>query len=306
MSKISVKKRAKLEGNILTKRSKSEKVVFGVVFAIFLIHCLTLIFPVLWMVVSSLKTKNEFLLENAFAAPEILQFTNYLKAFKMLKTVTARGVEVGFVGMILNSLWYVALTTSLYVFVPAATGYVMSKYRFKGRELLYAVVITSMMIPIVGASAANLKFMAMLRIYDTPFLVLYNGLGAGFGASFLVYYGFFKSVSWSYAEAVQMDGGGPYVIFFKIMLPQAMPVMLTYAITYGISSWNEYESVLLYLPSYPTLAAGLIGYKSILDRTGEFPVYYAGLFISMIPTLVLFAAFSNRIMGSISIGGLKG
>ena len=302
----SVLKKAKSEGSILTKRSQSEKIVFGVVFAIFLVHCLTLIFPVLWMIASSLKTKNEYLLENPFNMPAAPQFKNYIKAFSMLKTVTSSGIEVTFWGMLLNSLWYVGLTTFLYVLVPAMTGYVMSKYRFKGRELLYTAVITSMMIPIVGATAANLKFMSQLRIYDTPLLVVYNGLGAGFGASFLVYYGFFKSVSWSYAEAVQIDGGGPYVIFFKIMLPQAMPIMLTYAITYGISSWNEYESVLLYLPSYPTLAAGLIGYKSILDRTGEFPIYYAGLIISMIPTLILFATFSNRIMGSISIGGLKG
>lgn len=299
-------KKRKSDSSVLTKRTRSEKIVFTVAFIIFLIHCITLIFPVLWMFASSLKTKDEFLNGYAFALPAVPQFNNYVLAFSKLEISTTSGAMVNFWQMILNSIWYVGISTFFYVIAPAMTGYAMSKYRFKGREFLYTAVITSMMIPLVGTTAANMKFMNMIGLYDTPLLAVYNGFGEGFGASFLVFYGFFKSVSWSYAEAVQVDGGGPFTIFFKIMLPQATPIMLTYAITHGIAMWNEYESVLLYLPSYPTLAAGLIGYKKLLDRTGMFPVYYAGLFISMIPTLIIFAAFSNKIMGSISIGGLKG
>lgn len=294
------------DGGMLNKRSGGEKTLYIIVFIIFVIHSFTLIYPVLWMLVSSLKTKYEYILGNPFSFPEAFQWSNYSSAFKKLYAITASGDTVYFDGMLLNSLWYVALSVSCYVFVPAVTGYVMSKYNFKGRNLLYTIVITSMMIPIVGSSAAYLKFLSTINIYNTPLFVLYNGLGAGFGPSFLVYYGFFKSVSWSYAEAVQIDGGGPFTIFFKIMLPQAAPVLLTYGITYAISCWYEYESILLYLPDYPTVSAGLISYKAQLDRTGDFPVYFAGLIISMIPTLILFSVFSNRIMGSISIGGLKG
>lgn len=306
------------ESSILAKRSKTEKIVFGVVLGIFIVQSLTLIYPVLWMLISALKTGDEYIglafpngewipegAPYAFWLPQQPVWKNFIDAFSKLEIATEYG-SVNFVGMIFNTLWYVAIMTFFSVLMPAITGYVLSKYRFMGRNVLYTAVITSMTIPLVGTSAAYMKFVGMLGIYDTPLFAVYNGLGLGFGGSFLVFYGFFKSVSWSYAEAVQIDGGGPFTIFFKIMLPQAKPVLLTYAITNAIVYWNEYESVLLYMPRFPTLAAGLIDYKTTAQNEGNFPIYFAGLIISMIPTLVLFSVFSNRIMGSISIGGLKG
>ena len=83
-------------------------------------------------------------------------------------------------------------------------------------------------------------------------------------------------------------------------------MLLTYAITGAIANWNEYQTMILYLPSFPTLASGLFEYKENAVRMANFPVYFAGLILSVVPTLVLFCAFSNRIMTSISIGGLKG
>lgn len=290
------------DNSVLCKRSKGEKILFAIVFVIFLIQSLTFLFAVAWMLISSLKTSDEFDLEKAFSMPAALQWTNYIMAFNELEE---KGVD--FFGMIFNSVWYTGVLTALSVFMPAVTGYCFSKYKFRGRDVLYAVVVASMMIPLVGTTAAYMKYIDFLDFYNTPMYVVYTGLGTGFGGSFLVFYGFFKSISWSYAEAVQIDGGGPFTIFFKIMLPQAMPVLLTYAITNGIMYWNEYESVLLYLPDWPTLASGLFAYKAEVARSdGGYPVYFAGLLISMVPTLVLFAAFSNKIMGSISIGGLKG
>lgn len=295
------RKSHKKEVNILCKRSLGDKILFSIVFVIFLLQSLTLIFPMLWMFVSSLKTSDEYIFNNAFSLPAELQWGNYVEAFTTLKVG-----KTNFAGMVFNSLWITAISTFLSIITPAMTGYVFSRYRFKGREVMYSIFIASMMIPLVGTTAASMKFFStIIPIYNTPFFVIYSGIN-GFGASFLVFYGFFKSVSWSYAEAVQIDGGGPFTIFFKIMLPQAMPIILTYAITNAISSWNGYQTVLMFLPKYPTVASGLFQYKADLYKTGQYTVYYAGLFISMLPALTLFAVFSNRIMGSISIGGLKG
>ena len=108
-------------------------------------------------------------------------------------------------------------------------------------------------------------------------------------------------------EAAKIDGANPFVIFFKIMLPQGVPIIMTYAITGAIGSWNEYNTMILYMPSYPTLASGLFEYESVAIYQGiNVPVYYAGLIISMIPTIALFAVFSDKNISSISIGGLKG
>ena len=290
--------------SILTSRSVGEKVLYAFVFAAFVIYSFTLVFPVLWMIMASFKGSMEYLMDlgstKAFSLPDKWLFSNYREAFSMLNTEKA-----SFFGMIFNSLWYTALVTALGVLVPAVTGYVMSKYEFKGKNVIFTVAITSMVIPIVGNTASYMQVIAFFGVYDSPVYAIITSLG-GFGGSFLVYYGFFKAVSSAYMEAAKIDGANPFVIFFKVMLPQGVPIMLTYAITGAIGNWNEYNTMILYLPSFPTLASGLFEYQDNAVRAINYPVYYAGLLISMIPTIALFAAFSEKIMTSLSIGGLKG
>ena len=293
------KKRIK-EVNVLTKRTRAEKVVFGIVFTIFMLESVSMILPMAWMVMSSFKEAYEFVLGNTFHLPKVWEWNNYAEAFASLSTGT-----VSFPMMIFNSLWYTVLATALDVFMPTLAAYVLSKYRFPGRMAIYNFVITMMMVPLVGTGAAYLKLLGALGIYNTPMYVFITHLG-GFGGSFLIYYGFFKSISWNYAEAVMIDGGGPFTIFFKIMLPQTVPMMATFFITGSINVWNDYSTVMLYLPSYPTLASGLFEFKSLATHLIDYPVYFAGLIISMIPTISLFATCSGRIMGTVSIGGLKG
>lgn len=130
-------------------------------------------------------------------------------------------------------------------------------------------------------------------------------LGAG-GVGFLVIYAFFKNISWEYAEAAFIDGAGHFTVFFKIMLPMAVPVVGALALLNGIGAWNAYMDVLLYNPDWPTLASGLYGLSRTLPRLGNTPAYYAALVIALIPILVLFCIFSDKIMKNFSVGGLKG
>ena len=303
IANITNRKSSKGSGGILEAKTNGEKILHGIVFCIFLFHSLTLIFPVLWMAMSSFKGALEYMSDigqNAFDLPNTWKFDNYPKAFKVLKI---RGTD--FFGMTFNSIWYTIISTGLSIIMPAITGYIMAKYKFPGRTVIFNIAIISMVIPIVGSAASRLRILSFFGLLDSPLYTVINSLG-GFGGTFLVYYGFFKALSWSYAEAVMIDGGGHYTVFFRIMLPQAAPILLTYAIINAIGFWNEYESIILYLPSYPTLAAGLFEYQGNAIREANYPIYFAGLIISTIPTLLLFSVFSNRIMTSISVGGLKG
>lgn len=122
----------------------------------------------------------------------------------------------------------------------------------------------------------------------------------------MVIYAFFKNISWEYAEAALIDGAGHFTVFFKIMLPMAVPVVGALALLNGIGAWNAYMDVLLYNPDWPTLASGLYGLSRTLPRLGNTPAYYAALVIALIPILVLFCIFSDKIMKNFSVGGLKG
>ena len=145
-----------------------------------------------------------------------------------------------------------------------------------------------------------------MGIYNTPqFPILTNC--AGFGFNFLILYGFFSNLSWSYAEAVFIDGGGHFTVFTKIMLPQALPCIVTLFITSFITCWNDYQTLLLYMPDYPTLASGIYKIQLSIKRDGtKYPEYFAGLVIAVLPILVLFSVFSDTIMSNFTVGGLKG
>ena len=298
-----VMKKRPPESNILTKRDRGDKILFTVMMVVLAVQCISLFLPILWVIISSFKEKNEFLFPTSIISfPARWEFENYIEVFSLIE---AEGTT--FMGMLFNSVWYTVLSTALRVFCPAVTAYVISKYQFVGKNFLYAMTVTILTIPIVGMGGSMLRLVGDLGVYDSPMYVVLTAM-SGFTGNFLVYYGFFKSVSWSYAEAAQMDGANPFVVFFKIMLPQAAPIMLTYAITMGISHWTDYSTMLLFLPSWPTIASGLYVASTAIERYsgGDTPVYYAGLILSLIPTVVVFALFSNKIMTSISIGGLKG
>ena len=228
-------------------------------------------------------------------------FDNYIYAFSELEY---RGT--GFFGMVFNSVWYTAIATVGPLLANTCVGYAVSKYKFKLRNVYYGVLIFCMTVPIIGTTGATMQLYSDLRLYNTgPLLQLFTHLGAG-GIGFLVIYAFFKNISWEYAEAALIDGAGHFTVFFRIMVPMAIPAMGALALINGIAAWNAYQDVLLYNPDWPTLASGLYGLSRTLPRLGNTPAYYAALVISLIPILIIFCLFSDKIMKNFSVGGLKG
>lgn len=280
-------------------KSKNRTLVFTVTFILFLFYAITLIYPFVWMFISSLKTGDEFMNNSPFSLPAALKFSNYLEAMKSLQIN-----DVSFFTMVFNSLWQTIISTAINIVVTCMTAYTISKYRFFGRGFVYGIAIVVMILPVVGSLPASYKLRIDLGIYDTPWqLITATG---GFGFNFLILYGFFNNVSWSYAEAAFVDGASDDLIFWRIMLPQAAPAILTLSILSFIGGWNDYMGPILYYPSYPTLASGLYLYELITKRTGNYPIYFAGALISIIPILIIFIAFQDTIVTSVSAGGLKG
>lgn len=207
--------------------------------------------------------------------------------------------------MFFNSIWHTACVAGGGVFTCSCTAYILSKYKFKASGVIYTVIIFTMTIPVIGTTGATFKLAMDLGVYNTPLFILLTCL-VGYGMNFLVLYGFFNNVSWSYAEAAFIDGATHFTVFIRIMLPQALPIMTTLMITSAIGAWNDYNTMLLYMPSYPTIASGLFNVSRVLPRSGNTPAYYAALVISILPILILFLAFSDSIMKNFSVGGLKG
>jgi len=282
----------------------SQRVVIYVIFVVFILYALTLIFPFVWMLLSSLRERNAFL-SDPFAF-----FRSFNMAHNYYTAVFGTQVVAGQRSFNLMSMFGVSLILTLggitlSVFFSAMLAYTVCKYKFRGRSIIYTMVIFALIVPLVGTLPAQFRLMTNLRIIDTipGVLVMYS---ASYGMSFLLLFGFYKSISWSYAEAAFIDGAGHFAVFFKIMLPISKPALIAVAIIGGIGIWNDYGTPAIFLPSFPPLAVGIDNMVTIMTHDRNFPALFAAMILTVTPVIIIFAAFQKVIMKNTVAGGLKG
>jgi len=281
------------------KKSIGERVFLWIMFAFFIVYGFTLLFPLLWAVINSFKEQLEYDMD-PFGLPKTWTFDNYKKLKILMEENKTNLFE-----SIWNSVWMSTLSTFLGLFASSLTSYVVAKYRFKMSGAIYGLVVLIQIIPLVGAVTGMYQLLwGTLQIADDPFLIWPIWFG-GFGFSFLMLYGAFKSVPWSYAESAFIDGAGHFTTFIRIMLPQVKPVLASLFIVNFIGAWNDYMTAHLYMPSYTPLSLAVYLLRD--DATRDcIPVFLAVVTISIIPTLVLFISFQKLIMENTTTGGLKG
>lgn len=296
---ININNQKTLFERLKPKHSIGHNVVFGVFEIFFLLYSISMIFPLLWAFIVSLKSQQEYMLNSVFALPEDWLFSNYLDAFKSLNI---KGTNM--FGLILNSLWYSVGACVISIFVCAMTAYIFARYPFKGSGIAYNMILVIMLLPIVGTGAARYKLFSSLGLTNSPLYLL--SCTGGIGFNFIVLHSFFKGISWHYAEAAFIDGASHSTVFFKIMLPQTSGIIIALMVISFIGLWNDYSTPMIYFPNMPTLATGLYEYEQAMIRGVNMPVYFAGLLISTLPVIIIFIFFQNTIMQSVSVGGLKG
>ena len=281
------------------KLTLAQKIVFTAVFVLFSLYAVSIIFPFVWAFLGSLKTDDEYY-EKVFALPKQWLFSNYVTAFSEFKIK-----QTTMIGMIGNSLWLTFSGTFVAVMVSSATSYIVAKYPFWGTKIIYRVAIFTMIIPIVGNLPAMYKLVVSDLHLNNPLgiLALYAG---GFGFNFIILHGFYRSVSWSYAEAGFVDGATDWTVYWKIILPQAFPAIISISILSCIGIWNDYMTPFLYLKEYPTLALGIYQFDIIQTFRSNIPVYYCAIIMSILPILIVFCCFQETIMENTVAGGIKG
>ena len=288
------------------KKSKSVRdpvslrIAKGIMFVVFFIYAASLIFPFVWMFLNMFKTNAEFF-QDVWSWPK--DFSN---GWINLKTVLNRKMMGSNVWeMTLRSFFIAAIGTLLSLASASCVAYVVAKFKFFGRNALYILAVMVMVVPTIGSTSATYKLIGDLGLYDNilALILLYSG---GFGFQFLLLYGAFKSISWSYAESAYIDGANELTVFIKIMLPMVLPSLIPLGILNFIGFWNDYYTPFLYLKNNPTLAVGLQAYVNQMQYDANWPALFALMLFSMLPIIIIFIAFQKQIMTNVTTGGLKG
>lgn len=282
----------------LKHSSKEEKVTLIAFFIIFLAFAIVFLTPFIWVIINSLRDGGDYF-DDVLALPTKLNFQNYLKVFEEF--------YVGgfyFSDMLFNSIWILVVKVFVNVASSTMLAYALARFRFPGKNLLYAIVLFVNVIPIVGNGPAAFKLLNGLNMVNNPWTIwLY--WASGFDFAFIVLYGYFRGISSTYSEAAMIDGASNLKILLKIILPLAFPCMIALMINQSIAVWNDYSTPMIYLREYPNLAYGLYLFNQssfLIDR----PIYFTAIVISCIPVIILYACTQNILLKNLTAGGLKG
>lgn len=289
------------EHDILFRKNTGQKVLFGFVFGILVLFTISFIFPFAWILLNSFKETSEFTLD-MMGWPSHFTGANFVEAFTQRSATTKNMTILEMLGM---TIIIAGIGTVVTVFTSSSAAYVVAKYKFFGRKIIFSVVIFSLIVPIVGSLPSQMQIMKEVLHLDGTVIgciFIYSG---GFGANFLLLYSFFTNLSWTYVEAARIDGANDFSIFFRIILPMAKGPIIAITIIQLIGLWNDYQTPSLYLPDKPTLAVGLQYLFSKMESY-SYPVLFATIIIAIIPIILLFTVFSKTIMENTSVGGLKG
>lgn len=275
------------------------------------LYSLSLLIPLFWAFMTTFKTADEFeFVRNVIGFPKEFTFSNYpqiLNSFYLTpSSILGNSNPIYIEKMFLNSIIYVLGASVCAAGVPFVTAYLNTKFEGVISRVMEAIVIITMALPIVGAYPSEIQLLTSLNLYNK-----FSGIflmRCGFtGVYYLVYAAAFRSLGKEYAEAACIDGASEFRIMTRIMFPLAKSTFFTVFLLTAISHWNDYQAPLLYMPFNVTISYGLY----VLTSGGsdnaftEVPLLLTGVVVVVLPILVVFLIFRNRIMNNLNIGGVK-
>ncbi len=285
-----------------SRRTKSENIVFTVYFILFILFAAFSIFPLFYCFMNSMKTLDELYGSDPLSFPsqfKLDQFTQAIKEFEV--------DGVGFWEMLWNSCWQCFGSSALNILASLLVAYPLARYKFPGNKIIYFIIIFRITIPIIGTAPAQYRLFKTFDMLDNPSLFWMAWL-SGFDMSALIFYSYLKNIDKSYSEAAYLDGANRLQVMFRVILPQILPCIIALYTTQVLATWNNYQTPMLYMRSYPNLAYGLYKFESIVSNSADMSMstYYASVCLAAIPPMILYAIGQRKMLENVSAGGIKG
>ncbi len=265
--------------------------------AFLMFWAVAVIFPMVWLIFSSLKTDQE-LFFSPWAAPKVLQWDNFARAWN-----SARVGDFFF-----NTLIVVIPALIFTLIISAMTAYVLARFQFPGRNFLFYLFLGGMLFPVFLALIPLFSLVNNLGMLNTyiGLILVYIAYSLPFTVFFLT--GFFKTLPGELQEAAIFDGANQYQAFFLVMLPLASPALISMGIFNFLGMWNQYilPLVLVSDENKYVLSQGLAFMLFKQFYQNDWSALFAALTLVMIPTLLVYIIFQRQIQSGMTTGALKG
>jgi multiple sugar transport system permease protein len=280
-------------GAAITQRRDWRRPVARVaLYLILLAGGLMMVFPFVWMIASSLKSASE--LYSLSLIPPNPSLANYREVLN----------ETPFVRWFANSLLVAGITTASVAFFDSLVGYVLAKYRFPGRQLIFVVILSTLMVPTEMLVIPWYVLSINMGWTDSYWGIMFPGVISAFGI-FLMRQ-FFLGVPDDLLDAARLDGFSEFRIFWKIALPLVKPALAALCIFTFLGNWNAYIWPLIVVRSEEmrTLPVGVAFFSS--EAGSAFHLIMASAAMATIPVIIVFLIFQRQIIKGIALTGVKG
>lgn len=252
-----------------------------------------LMYPLLWMVFTSFKSNAEIKTNPESFFPIEWTLDGYIAAF-----------EKAPIGMwFINSVIVTVTITLVVIITSTLVGYVFAKYDFRGKKVLFIVLLSTMMVPAQVTMIPRYLMIQKLNLFNTLGALIVPGLVSAF-AIYLAKQ-FIEDIPDSICEAAKIDGAGPLRIYWHVILPNIRPAIGSIGIFTAMAHWNDYLNPLLMLNDIDkmTLPLGLVYFNS--QRSSDLAATMAAGTMSMIPMIIVFVIFQKQFIKGMTLSGIK-
>ncbi len=254
------------------------------------------LYPLLWMLLSSFKTNAEFSLEPFWSLPSALHWQNYVDAW-------TSGMGTYF----LNSVLAVFPSLALILLISVAAGFALEVMLWRGRNTILLIFLAGIMVPLQMVLLPLFTIYFQTGLINTRWALIITYTAFGLPLSVFLMSGFFKAVSRTVIEAAIIDGANIYQVFFQVALPMVANGIVTIALVEFFFLWNDLLFSLTFISSDSnrTIQTGLLNFTGEHGSVDWGPTF-AAISLAVIPTLLLYVVLNQKVIKGLTAGSVKG
>ena len=284
---------AVIKENTLIKTKTVGKKIF--VYLLLIPISIFMVLPYFWILITSLKTVAE-----VFHSPIII-FSRNMGLFNFRDAID-KGVLI----RLWNTFFISFTATILRLFFCALAGYGFAKFRFPGRNILFSVLIASMIVPFAVVLVPLYIMMVNFHWIDTFLPLIIPGAASAFGIFFMRQY--IRTIPDELLDAARIDGCSEFGIFTRVILPVITPGLISLGLIFFMQVWNDFllPLVILKTPENQTLPVMIASLFGVPGKTNMYTLQMAIAVISITPLIIIFLIFQRRFTAGITAGAIKG
>lgn len=282
-------------------RYYSRGVLFGrgvlkvIVNAILYLFCASYIYIFVWLILNTLKTNQSFAI-NTVGFPAHLYFGNYIKIITGVDFYTA----------FFNSIFNTAISIVFVIILSFVVSYFLSRYTFRGRTFLYGFFLIGMLMPLLSLLIPMYIQFHNLGMLNKRYTLLLPYIAFNMPVAIYLFDSYMRTIPREIEEAAFADGATVNYIMLRIMFPLCLPIIGTILVLDFMGIWNEFPFALVLASGakFRTIPIWLSSYQGLYgsDTTGRF----TAMFISMVPIIIVYLFFREKMMQGMTAGAVKG